>query len=397
MQIKAVEFYILEGEPVVRQVSSRGRGTIDRVPGNLSGLNTHSAGFRSTKGDAVVSYVDDHPSPTYRAVLRLVTDGDLHPYADYATGFYAGDLEWKAKEFMAIIAPMLVGVDPFDREYVWQKLWYAQRFFYTGRGLVDTVDNMLWDFAARHARMPLFKLLGACREKVPAYGLIHGDTIDELVADALREKEQGFVGVKDHSYRGVKDNIEMARQLRAALGDDFLLMHDPVESYDYDEAVEVGRALEGLHYRWMEEPLQDYDLMGLKKLSDRLDLPILAMEWIGYIGGQPFNASPFVAMQAVDIIRQRGVGITGQIKLAHLAESFGMQVHGGNPHVILAIRNDPLFEAYMGLTPRPAEEDLTTRGALVVENGYMTVAYNDRVPDEPDWDAYAREAVAVVK
>ncbi|NLG52269.1 MAG: hypothetical protein GX552_19330, partial [Chloroflexi bacterium] len=115
MQIKAVEFYILEGEPVVRQVSSRGRGTIDRVPGNLSGLNTHSAGFRSTKGDAVVSYVDDHPSPTYRAVLRLVTDGDLHPYADYATGFYAGDLEWKAKEFMAIIAPMLVGVDPFDR------------------------------------------------------------------------------------------------------------------------------------------------------------------------------------------------------------------------------------------------------------------------------------------
>ncbi|NLG51389.1 MAG: hypothetical protein GX552_14885, partial [Chloroflexi bacterium] len=287
--------------------------------------------------------------------------------------------------------------DPFDREYVWQKLWYAQRFFYTGRGLVDTVDNMLWDFAARHARMPLFKLLGACREKVPAYGLIHGDTIDELVADALREKEQGFVGVKDHSYRGVKDNIEMARQLRAALGDDFLLMHDPVESYDYDEAVEVGRALEGLHYRWMEEPLQDYDLMGLKKLSDRLDLPILAMEWIGYIGGQPFNASPFVAMQAVDIIRQRGVGITGQIKLAHLAESFGMQVHGGNPHVILAIRNDPLFEAYMGLTPRPAEEDLTTRGALVVENGYMTVAYNDRVPDEPDWDAYVREAVAVVK
>ena len=51
--------------------------------------------------------------------------------------------------------------------------------------------------------------------------------------------------------------------------------------------------------------------MGLKNLSDALDLPILALEWIGHVGGKPFNASPFLALQAVDMLRQRGVGITG--------------------------------------------------------------------------------------
>ncbi len=357
---------------------------------------THTHGLRGSLGNPPVHYRDEKASLTYRLVLRIVTDGELSAYTDFATDFHADDLAWKAREFMATIAPMLVGVDALDREHIWQKLWYAQRFLYTGRGLVDTIDNMLWDLLSRHARLPIYKLLGACRESVPAYGLIGGDTIDDYIVNTLQVKKLGFVGAKDHSYRGVKGNIQLAKELRAATGDDFLLMHDPVECYDYDEAVQVGLALEKYNYKWMEEPLQDFDFLGLKRLSDRLDLPILAMEWIGSLGGQPFNASAFMAQQACDILRQRGVGITGQIKLAHLAESFGALVHGGNHHVVLAIRNDPVFEAYMGIKPRPPAEELDCRGTLVVENGAMSIAYNDRRPPEPDWDAYMRTAVEVV-
>ena len=173
-------------------------------------------------------------------------------------------------------------------------------------------------------------------------------------------------------------------------------MHVPVECYDYDEAVTVGLALQNYDYRWMEEPLQDFDFLGVKRLSDRFDLPIMAMEWIGSLGVQPFNASAFMAQQACDILRQRAVGISGQIKLALLAESCGALVHGGNHHVILAIRNDPVFEAYMGIKPRPPESQLDCRGTLVVENGAMSIAYNDRRPAEPDWDDYKRTALEVV-
>lgn len=354
MRIESVEFYILPGQAKVREVDG-GRGGIELPLQSWTGMFTHTHGLRGHLGNPPVHFRDDKPSPTFRSVLRIVTDGELSAYTDFATGFHADDLAWTAREFMVTIAPMLVGVDAFDREHIWQKLWYAQRFFYTGRGLVDTIDTMLWDLFSRYARLPIYKLLGACRESIPAYGLIGGNTIDEYIANALRVKEQGFVGAKDHSYRGVKGNIRLAKELRAATGDDFLLMHDPVECYDYDEAVQVGLALEKYDYKWMEEPLQDFDFLGLKRLSDRLDLPILAMEWIGSLGGQPFNASAFMAQQACDILRQRAVGITGQMKLAHLAESFGALVHGGNHHVILAIRNDPVFEAYMGIKPRPAE------------------------------------------
>ena len=396
MLIKELKFYITEGEPATRQATNRDRGTMMKVPPGLSGLFTHAEGVGVKDLDAICEFPPEPMAPTYNAVLRLVSDGDLDAYASFGSGFSRSELEWECKSFKARIGPLIKGIDVFDREHIWQKLWYTQRFFYTGRQPIDLIDRMLWDLASRYTGMPIYKLLGACREEVPAYRNIGGDTIDALVEDGLRAKAEGYVGCKDHSYRGVKGNGEMARALRAALGDDFILLHDPVESYTCLEAIKIGRILEECNYTWMEEPLQDYDLMGLKKLSDALDLPILALEWIGHLGGEPFNASPFLALQAVDMLRQRGVGITGSMKLAQMAEGFGVEVHGGDPHVVLAIGHDPLHETVGGLKPRPPEAELNCLGTLVVEDGAMSIAWSDRRPDEPDWAQIESDALAVI-
>ena len=402
MMIKDVRFYISEGEP--RKRNTQSRGNIDKVPPGLSGLFTHTGGLgtrvevdeeRIEPGALCLEYTAEEASPTYNATIRLVTDGDFDAYADFGWDFHADDLEWKAKEFKAQIVPMLLGVDAFDREYIWQRMWYGQRFFYTGRGVIDLIDRMLWDLASRYACLPIYKLLGACRERVPAYKNVGGTTIDDLVANAHQVKELGFKGCKDHSYRGVKGNTELARALREAMGDDFLLFHDPVESYTYTEAVQIGRQLEKYNYEWIEEPLQDYDIAGLQKLCDALDLPVLTLEWIGHIGGQPYQTAPYIALGAADIVRQRGVGITGSVKQAQLAESFGIQVHGGDPHTILACSNDPVHEA-MGVFPRPPEEELDCLGRTVVEDGYLSIAWRPVRPPEPDWDQIARGAMTIV-
>ena len=397
MKIEQIAIYITEGAPARREVGHRHGGSIDKIPPGLSGRFTHTSGYGGTPELTPPVYVADEETPTYSATLRLVTDGDLDAHTGFGGGFSAEELLWKGREFAAVIAPLLVGVDAFDREYVWQRLWYAQRFFYTGRQALDMVDRMLWDLASRWAKMPIYKLLGAARERVPAYRNIGGASIDALVADALKSKEQGFQGCKDHSYRGVQGNIEMARALRDAVGEEYLLLHDPVESYTYPEAVRIGRELERLNYTWIEEPLQDYDIMGLRKLCASLDLPVLTLEWIGAIGGQPFNTAPYLALQAADIVRQRGIGISGQIKQAQLAESFGAQVHGGDPQVILAVANDPLYETVRGLAPRPAAAQLDCRGTLVVEDGFMSIAWKPQRPPEPDWDAMERDAVSVLR
>jgi len=395
MKITKATFYLIETAPQLRQVRFADRGGMDKVPPGLSGLFTHSSGL-GLADDRIIEFTADAPAPTYKLQLRLHTDGPLDAYCDWASGYSATELEWEAKLALARIMPMVIGVDAFDREYIWQRLWYAQRFMYTGRQPLDTIDRMLWDLASRHARQPVYKLLGGTRESIPAYTNIGGRTVDDIVASCQGARDNGFIGGKDHWYRGVEGNTEMARELRAAMGDDFILLHDPVESYTCEEAIRIGRQLEKYNYGWIEEPLQDYDILGLQTLCKALDLPVLALEWIGAIGGQPFNAAPYVALGATDIVRQRGIGITGQIKVAHMAESMGVPVHGGDTHVILAIGNDPLFEAYMGLQPDPPEEELDCRGKLVVADGVARIAWSDRPVKDPDWDEVARSAVMTI-
>lgn len=389
MLIRSVQLYVLPGEPRGRRV--RSQGTIEQaIPGR--GVFTHSAGVRGERPGEALEFKDDTRRPSFDLMLRLAMDDGRSAHTYIGSGFHVDELEWQARGFQANIAPMLRGVDPLDREYIWQKLFVAQRFFYSGRAPVDYVDNMLWDFASRYARLPIYKLLGASRERVPAYRNVGGATIEQTVADALKAKQQGYKGCKDHSYRGVDGNIELARQLRSALGPDFRLMHDAVWSYTFNDAIRVGRALERFDYSWLEEPLMDYDLLGARKLCQSLDLPIMAMEWTGAVGGQPYTASSYLALQATDIVRQRGIGITGQLKLAHLAECFGVQVHGGNQHVILAIHNDPMYEA-LGWEKRPEQSELNVLGAPVVEDGYLTIAWADRPAVDPDWDDVGRRAL----
>ena len=51
----------------------------------------------------------------------------------------------------------------------------------------------------------------------------------------------------------------------------------------------------------------------------------------------------------------------------------------------------------VGQGPRaPPEDQIDCRGTAYVEDGYMSIAWNERVPDEPDWDEVERDSVAVV-
>ena len=276
--------------------------------------------------DRIISYSDDQPSPTYRALLRLATDGGIDAYGDYATGFHADDLVWQAQWFKTTIAPNLIGMDALDREAIYQNLWYGQRFNYTARQVIDTVNDMFWDLASRHARQPIYKLLGACRDRIPAYYDIGGNTIDELVADAVRVKASATRARRIIHTRGVKANIQLAKELRAAVGPDFALMHDCVWNYTYKNAVKVGRELERQNYAWMEEPLMDYGTCWHQEAERHAGPPDSGPRVSRPVAGQPTvqRVGLYMAMKAVDIIRQHAVGVTRQLKLAHLAESFGI-------------------------------------------------------------------------
>ena len=134
-------------------------------------------------------------------------------------------------------------------------------------------------------------------------------------------------------------------------------MLDSTWSYNYVEALRVGRVLEELDFYWYEDPLDADDITNYVKLREKLDIPIMATEYSP--GGFQAYAT-WITMQATDFLRAdvavKG-GITALLKTAHLAEAFHMNLevhHGGNSlnnvanlHVILAIPNTEFFEVLL--------------------------------------------------
>ena len=52
------------------------------------------------------------------------------------------------------------------------------------------------------------------------------------------------------------------------MGDDFTLLYDAVQRYNYYEALRVGRALDEYGYVSFEDPMQTTDLEGLIELRE---------------------------------------------------------------------------------------------------------------------------------
>src|SRR5207237_5652570 len=120
--------------------------------------------------------------------------------------------------------------------------------------------NCLWDIAGKIAGLPVCQLLGQVRDRIPAYET-GGDGDGSLetylkVIERAREAH-GITAYKFHNYTGAREHVKLFRQVRQAVGDDYVLINDPVVSYSLREAIEVGRVMEELGFLWLEERFYD--------------------------------------------------------------------------------------------------------------------------------------------
>ena len=82
---------------------------------------------------------------------------------------------------------------------------------------VALIDSLLWDLAGLHAQLPVHKLLGGFRNRVPAYLTETGIPYEDTLKSAQRAVDEGFKGFKDHAMLGVQTNLALAKDLRNLL------------------------------------------------------------------------------------------------------------------------------------------------------------------------------------
>jgi L-alanine-DL-glutamate epimerase-like enolase superfamily enzyme len=236
----------------------------------------------------------------------------------------------------------------------------------------------LWDILGKAVNRPIYKLLGGTKDRIMAYASSqHLANVEDYIADALSAKEQGYKGYKIHPGGGQRKtgspipayvgHIEEIKTIRKAVGDDFVLAHDPVQRYNLYEALTVGRVLDELNYAWFEDPIPTTDLEGLVELNRALDLPLHVGEFLFSIA----DFAEYIRRGALDVARliaDNVGGISGSMRVGMLADAFNLECtphNWGNPtdlavhfHLELALPNAYWFEMPHPVTAadRPYQE-----------------------------------------
>lgn len=198
-----------------------------------------------------------------------------------------------------------------------------------GAAALAAVDVALWDFKAKAAGLPLYRLLGGCRESVVAHFAetawpgLSSDQVIEWGRSAITDGMHGLrVGI------GSRDPVADAQKLqrvRDDLGDDVWFGVTGGQMFDVPTALAFGRFLEEeLDADLFEDPLPQSDIDGYARLAQSLELPL----GTGAKGGVD-GFAPLAARTAVSVFRldysQVG-GITPALDVIALAASFHRSV-----------------------------------------------------------------------
>ena len=183
----------------------------------------------------------------------------------------------------------ILGMDALSPEGLYEKLFgltFSRKAAENSWGrealirISSAVDIACWDIMGKMANLPLYRLFGGYRNKVPCYVTCayyrDGKDNAELRDEIQMLVEQGHKGFKG-KVGGLSLNEDIARMeiVREIIGPDKDLMIDVNRAWDLKTAIEGARLLEPLQPVWLEEPVRwTDDRRELKLLSQQTNIPL---------------------------------------------------------------------------------------------------------------------------
>ncbi len=313
------------------------------------------------------------------------------------------------------VAPMLIGEDSRFRERIYDRFKRAMRKMdHIGHSVLDIC---LWDIAGKEAGQPISALLGLYRTDLPAYAsTMQGDPNGGLGSPAAyadyaeQAYEQGYRAFKIHQHsHNAREEAATVAAVASRVGDRMTLMSDPSsEMRTFADAVYLGRACDDANFFWYEDPFSDTGVSQYahRKLKQFVRTPLLMTEHVR--GIEP--KADFLMAEATDFLRadpELDMGITGAMKIARIAEGFGIDVefHGAGPahrHCVAAIRNTNFYELTLvhpklgnPLIPPVYASDYSDQFDAVSADGTFPVPQGHGLGDAYDWDYIKRHTVQV--
>jgi len=251
-----------------------------------------------------------------------------------------------------------VGLDVTDTERLWDHMFQPKLFGRRGLTLraMSAIDNAMWDAAGKTFGLPVWKMLGGFRQRVPAYiaggYYMEGKTLDDLAEEMRTKVALGARYVKMKiGGAPLREDVERVRVVREAVGPDVGVMVDANNAYSPLEAIQIARLLEPYTPYWFEEPVHAEDYEGLARVRAGTSIPIAT----GENEYSRYGFRDLIASGGADILQADATvmgGITEWRHVASLASAhrLPMAPHGSallHVHLVAGVSNGMIVESGM--------------------------------------------------
>jgi mandelate racemase len=191
---------------------------------------------------------------------------------------------------------------------------------------LSAIDMAVWDALARRHETSLVRLLGGIEKPVQAYGSVGYGGAKGSADGAEAWAKRGFKGVKAKiGYPTVREDVEVIRAIRHAVGSDVAIMVDYNQCLTPTDAIQRLRVLDAEGLTWVEEPTLAHDFTGHAEIARQTETPIQCGEnWWGVLDMQhaiDAGASDYIMPDVMKI-----GGVSGWMRAAAIAQVRGIRL-----------------------------------------------------------------------
>ena len=199
------------------------------------------------------------------------------------------DIKPIIKPFTNGLQDLVIGEDPFCPEKIYDKIFkltdtrMSSEKGWSRESLIRisaALDIACWDLIGKAANIPLYKLFGGYRNKVPVYVTCayYRDGKDEI---ELRDELKKLIDIGHQSFKvkvgglSIKEDAKRLETIRNEIGNQKDLMIDVNRAWDLKTAIEGVKEFKKFNPIWIEEPVRwEDDRRNLKLLSKQTDIPL---------------------------------------------------------------------------------------------------------------------------
>ena len=229
------------------------------------------------------------------------------------------------------LAPLIVGADPFDLEWVSHRM---DRVVFGNSFAKGAVEMALLDLQGQALGVPVYRLLGGLAsggcEPPDDPGIRLKFVVGAVEPELAARRAQGMV---ERGWRAIKvkvgrhdhprADVERLRAVRDAIGPGTWLSVDANGGYTVDQAVWAAGRFEKLDVALFEQPTRRGDHAAMAEVRRRCGLPVMADESV-FTPQDAWEALRAGAADVLSLYPGKHGGVRAAQAIARMAEAAGV-------------------------------------------------------------------------